>query len=498
MRQVAASTVLVGLFASLFAPLIILANDEIPACGDPSGRETAMIASSPPPSAVGGALLGRSLTLVPGHGYFWNGTNWVQGRGIYCAPLSAEDDHNLEICQFLEAYLVADGMIVKPSRCTNKQYGVHSAGFAWWRMGSNSWLEHMGYPCSVYAPYTHDCVIGAGASESADDAWAGAFASNHDNTDLLIALHTNGARGNCTGDCPTGSEIYYCTSGIHEPWGEVSLALAQHVNTGVLDSVVAHADPTWICHGVCVKHGCGADVYFANRPAMMIELAFHDTCDRDADEYHLRDNFFRSAAMWGIYKGVCDFFGTQPTWPPYWAEYVGDTIPSVMNGGQTYNVSVTLRNRGIAWTGPRGFYLAAVGGSDPLAPAAQYAVGWPDVGPGQEATFHFTMTPPWAGGVFLTQWQMMRQGASFFGDAASREVTVIPFAPPDFDRDGDVDQVDFGHLQSCYTGNTQPQLSPECQNARLDGDNDVDQGDFLLMLGCMTGAGEQADPLCTE
>lgn len=81
------------------------------------------------------------------------------------------------------------------------------------------------------------------------------------------------------------------------------------------------------------------------------------------------------------------------------------------------------------------------------------------------------------------------------------QLTVIPplFAPVDFDRDGDVDQQDFGRFQVCYSGPGIPQDRPECAGARLDGDDDVDQADFeIFFLKCLTGPGGQADPTCNR
>lgn len=489
------------LVVAAWAPLCLAgaspAADADLALARASAGFTAEAGREPTETLSGTALTGRSITLVPGHGYYWNGSGWNMQRPVYCAPLNTEDEHNLEMCQYLEAYLIGDGMLVKSARCTNKLYGNHPLGFAWWRMSSYVWLEHMGYPCWVWNSYSGDCTIGTGTGELGDDIRAGAYASNYDGTDLLIALHTNGARGDCTGDCPTGTEVYYSTQGGHAPWGEDSLRLAQVVFANFLDTITSHADPTWGCHGECLRDSTGPDVYLANRPAMMIEIGFHDTCDRDADELHLRDNYFRSAAMWGIYKGVCEYFETEPTWPFYWAEYVTDTIPEAMNGGQTYEVSITLRNRSVAWTAARGFRLGAVGDSDPLASSIRYSPSI-DVGPGQTMTFRLWMTPPWEGGSFVTDWQMIHEGVTWFGEIVSREVVVVPFSRADFDRDGDVDQADFGHLQSCLTGNMVAQNVPQCTNARLDGDSDVDQVDALLLIGCLTGPDQPADPLCTE
>jgi hypothetical protein len=66
----------------------------------------------------------------------------------------------------------------------------------------------------------------------------------------------------------------------------------------------------------------------------------------------------------------------------------------------------------------------------------------------------------------------------------------------DFDRDGDVDQADFGFFQECLTGPVVPVTNPDCARAKLDSDNDVDGDDFSLFQACMSGAGVPADPQC--
>ncbi len=57
----------------------------------------------------------------------------------------------------------------------------------------------------------------------------------------------------------------------------------------------------------------------------------------------------------------------------------------------------------------------------------------------------------------------------------------------DFDEDGDVDLIDFGYLQRCYSGSGVAPASG-CGNADLDGDNDVDQADFNAFKNCFGGA----------
>ncbi|MDI6828855.1 MAG: GerMN domain-containing protein, partial [Armatimonadota bacterium] len=101
------------------------------------------------------SLSGRSITLSPGHGWFWNGSGWYTQRPVYCSPLNEEDFHTLEICQYIQTYLAQDGMTVKMVRCTDKNYGTCSySGKPWWQMAACYWLKNIGYPCSVYGSYS--------------------------------------------------------------------------------------------------------------------------------------------------------------------------------------------------------------------------------------------------------------------------------------------------------------------------------------------------------
>jgi hypothetical protein len=68
----------------------------------------------------------------------------------------------------------------------------------------------------------------------------------------------------------------------------------------------------------------------------------------------------------------------------------------------------------------------------------------------------------------------------------------------DFDDDGDVDGVDFAHLQTCLGASGIPNDDPECQNAKLDQDEDVDQLDLGILMDCFSGPETTADPLCVD
>ena len=122
-------------------------------------------------------------------------------------------------------------------------------------------------------------------------------------------------------------------------------------------------------------------------------------------------------------KGVCAYFGNTPTWDKYSDEYVSDTIPTTMEAGHSYNVSVTFRNRGVCWFTSRGFRLGAVGESDPFTSFTRVDISG-EVKPGINYTFNFTMTAPGSGGTFTTDWRMVRDGVAWFGATLTKTVIV--------------------------------------------------------------------------
>ena len=71
------------------------------------------------------------------------------------------------------------------------------------------------------------------------------------------------------------------------------------------------------------------------------------------------------------------------------------------------------------------------------------------------------------------------------------------FSGADFDRDGDVDMDDFGHLQACLN-RTAVALSPDCEDANLNHDahSYVDKDDMAILKACFSGPDVPANPDC--
>ena len=81
--------------------------------------------------------------------------------------------------------------------------------------------------------------------------------------------------------------------------------------------------------------------------------------------------------------------------------------------------------------------------------------------------------------------------------------TASPCRKPrfDFDGDTDVDQVDFGVFQACYTGPGDPNQAynlPECGCFDANADLDIDIEDFTAFTACFSGAAIPASVACDE
>lgn len=106
------------------------------------------------------------------------------------------------------------------------------------------------------------------------------------------------------------------------------------------------------------------------------------------------------------------------------AEIVNTTIPPVMIAGQSYPVSVTVKNTSDdTWTNAQGFKLIPLADSGLFAPA-QELEGTDAIAPGQEKTFTFTVIAPALTGTYNADWQMGQEGISWLGSKLTMDIEV--------------------------------------------------------------------------
>jgi hypothetical protein len=97
-----------------------------------------------------------------------------------------------------------------------------------------------------------------------------------------------------------------------------------------------------------------------------------------------------------------------------------------------------------------------------------------------------------------TDWEDCElQGGTFRGfGTLCAEITCCHYPWADADGDGDVDQVDFGIWQSCYTG-PGGGILPGCECFDRNNSGSVDGNDFNEFMNCYTGANVAFNPLCS-
>lgn len=110
---------------------------------------------------------------------------------------------------------------------------------------------------------------------------------------------------------------------------------------------------------------------------------------------------------------------TPPNAPPRAAGFGSQSVPTVMEAGQVYNVLVTMNNNGSAtWTIADGYKLGSQNPQDngTWGTGRVYLPDGVAVSPGSGHTFNFNVTAPSTPGTYNFQWRMVQEGVEWFGD----------------------------------------------------------------------------------
>jgi uncharacterized membrane protein len=116
------------------------------------------------------------------------------------------------------------------------------------------------------------------------------------------------------------------------------------------------------------------------------------------------------------------------------ATFVSYSLPSTINAGQQYSVSLTMRNTGgTTWTPGALYRLGSISPYDNTTWGSNRVglASGDSVAPGQQKTFTWTITAPVAGN-YDFQWRMVQEGVMWFGDSSPLTVlnVSIAFGPP--------------------------------------------------------------------
>lgn len=108
---------------------------------------------------------------------------------------------------------------------------------------------------------------------------------------------------------------------------------------------------------------------------------------------------------------------------------VAQSVPTYMEAGSSYLVSITMQNNGDnTWTAADQYRLGAQNPGDNFT-WGMHRVDVPQsVEPGQQVTFDYYVTAPSSAGFYNFQWRMVQDGVEWFGDYTSN-VQVEVFSP---------------------------------------------------------------------
>ncbi|MEA3187348.1 MAG: hypothetical protein QOD99_1178 [Chthoniobacter sp.] len=102
--------------------------------------------------------------------------------------------------------------------------------------------------------------------------------------------------------------------------------------------------------------------------------------------------------------------------PANGAAFVSQSVPTGMIAGQSYNVSVSMRNIGTnTWTPGSGYKLGSQNPADNKRWGINRALLSSPVAQGETGTFTFNVVAPATSGNYDFQWRMLQEGISWFG-----------------------------------------------------------------------------------
>jgi hypothetical protein len=140
--------------------------------------------------------------------------------------------------------------------------------------------------------------------------------------------------------------------------------------------------------------------------------------------------------QWRMIQEGVQFFGDATTNVPItvlsWinnAAFVSQSVKTTMYAGESYNVSVTMRNTGnTTWPANSTYKLGSQNPQDNTTWGFNRVQLLTPVAPGQQVTFNFTVTAPGPGKPHF-RWRMVQEGVEWFG-AMTDDVEVTVKLPP--------------------------------------------------------------------
>lgn len=233
------------------------------------------------------------VVVSPGHGLYRHEESgqWRFQREFFWGIV--EDLVNHDIVSYLLADLRRLNFDARPARNPDRSSAAGVSGQPRWHEGAKYYIRDLGAPPSVWD---------FGADDYAKDINSRPFYANWIDSAVIVSIHNNGGGG-------TGTETWIDTT---NPYAAESRRLAEIVNRQVVAAIRARYDANWPDRGLRSCNGCHGENRLANRPAILLEVAFMDT--RNPDNTALQDERFKQIVAQAVREGL-EEWGLRPAAP---------------------------------------------------------------------------------------------------------------------------------------------------------------------------------------
>jgi N-acetylmuramoyl-L-alanine amidase len=244
-----------------------------------------------PPSTTRVPGNGGRVVISAGHGWYWHeeSATWRLQRDHYWDIV--EDLVNWEIANTLRDSLRNTRFDAVPARYPARDARHGPSGHLSWQESAVYFIKSLGAPSAVWD---------IGINDYARDINSRPLYANWIDSALIVSIHNNGGGG-------TGTETWYDESNGSE--GE-SRRLAEIINNRVVTAIRRHYNANWPDRGLRSCNGCKGENRLAERPAIILEVAFMDT--KSPDNAALHDEKFKQIVAYAIRDGLHEWAGLKP------------------------------------------------------------------------------------------------------------------------------------------------------------------------------------------
>lgn len=163
-------------------------------------------------------------------------------------------------------------------------------------------------------------------------------------------------------------------------------------------------------------------------PGSQVTIPFTITAPTTPGNYNFRWRMVQDGVEW--FGDLTDNVLIPVNYNTYQAQFVSQTVKSVMYAGEFYNVSITVKNIGSTlWPGGTTIKLGSQNPQDNTTWGINRVVLPNAVFPGSQYTFNFTVTAPGRIGNYNFQWRMLEEGIQWFGDYTPNVVVQVKYPP---------------------------------------------------------------------